>query len=78
MINFLYTIQRPLVFQGRTIPGYMQIDILEDGDNTRSSNLVALRSEGINLPDLPDHFPTGQYLLNDEGHFDVLRSLAAA
>lgn len=63
-----YTVQRDLPHPTdatKTIPGYTQIDIAENGVNTRSSNLADLRKEGIDLPDVPEHLPTGQYSLDE-------------
>lgn len=61
--EFQYTIQKAQVHpvDGRTIPGYTQIDEIKHGANTRSSNLATLRKEGIELPEPPAWLPTGRY-----------------
>jgi hypothetical protein len=61
--TFLYTIQRPEVHNGRTIPGYIQIDEFIDGENTRSTNIADLKKEGIEIPEPPASLPRGQYTL---------------
>lgn len=64
--DYRYTVQRPMdLGNGSMIPGYIQIDEIAGGQNTRSSNLETLRQQGIKLPDVPDHLPTGQYSLDE-------------
>lgn len=60
---YQYTHQAPEIHPetGSTIPGYTQIDEIAGGQNVRSTNLDALRKEGINLPDVPEGMPSGQY-----------------
>lgn len=63
-VDYQYTVQRPLTLEGgKLIPGYTQIDELHGGKNTRSSNLETLRKEGVDLPDVPGHLPSGRYTL---------------
>lgn len=62
--DYQYTLQREQdAGDGRKIPGYLQVDEIRDGENTRSSNIEDLRKEGIELPDAPDHLPSGRYTL---------------
>lgn len=64
--TYQYTIQKPFdLGNGRTVPGYTQIDEIIEGVNTRSSSLEELRAEGLDLPDVPDSLPTGQYTLEE-------------
>jgi hypothetical protein len=61
--DYQYTVQRPQEHNGHTIPGYIQIDEVHNGQNVRSTNLEALKAEGVDLPPVPDHLPQGQYTL---------------
>lgn len=63
--DYRYTVQRDQPDgQGGTIPGYVQIDGPGADGKNESSNLDELRARGINLPDVPDHLPQGQYTLD--------------
>lgn len=59
-----FTIQRPFehpLVPGHRVPGYLQVDFHEDGENTRSASPDTLRAEDYELPEIPEAMPTGQY-----------------
>jgi hypothetical protein len=59
------TVQEPQPHpSGETVPGYTQIDIIEDGKNVRSTNIDALQKEGFAIPDL-EGLRQGQYKLGE-------------
>lgn len=53
-----YTVQRPMKPGGK---GFIQIDAIEGGKNTGSSNLEDLNKLGAKLPEVPESLPQGQY-----------------
>ncbi len=61
--EYQYTVARsePIPGTDQMSPAWIQIDEIIGGENTRSGNLKSLREEGIDLPDVPDSLPTGQY-----------------
>lgn len=62
-VQYLYTIQRPQQSGEQIIPGYIQIDSVQDGKNVESTSLEKLSAQGINLPQPPESLPQGQYTL---------------
>lgn len=64
-VDYQYTVQRPQEHEGKTIPGYVQIDLVENGQNVRSTNLEDLKKEGVVLPPVPEDLPQGRYTLDE-------------
>lgn len=59
------TVQKPMALpNGEVVPGYTQIDFIEAGKNTRSTNPEALRNEGYAVPDL-SNVPQGRHSMAD-------------
>lgn len=65
--KYQYTVQRPQPIPGGEgmAPGYTQVDVIRDGDSIQSSTPAQLRSQGHNVPDVPDHVPQGQFSRED-------------
>lgn len=66
MISYHYAVQQPQPHPHHPaliIPGYVQIDEVENGVNVRSTNLPQLWREGVPLPAVPATLPTGRYTL---------------
>jgi len=59
--EYQYTVQSAQEYEGRPIPGYVQVDRIVDGDSQGSSSLDTLKKEGVDLPTPPPWMPTGKY-----------------
>jgi len=62
MTTFICSIQAPQQYGGVTIPGYVQIDFIVNGENTRSTNPETMRREGWSVPEM-SAWPQGRYPL---------------
>ncbi len=58
--DYLYTISRPQV-EGD--PGYIQVDLLQNGRGVESTTVEELAARGTPIPAPPAWLPTGQYTL---------------
>ena len=56
----MISVQAPLTVDGEPVPGYVQVDFVENGVNTRSTNQLQLAMEGYHMPDF-SKLPRGQY-----------------
>lgn len=61
--GYQYTVQRQQTADGKVIPGYIQIDNIVNGQSTESTTIEKLRAQGVDLPDVPEWLPQGQYSL---------------
>lgn len=61
------TVQPSEEFEGETMPGYIQVDFVdEQGNNTRSTNPEQLAKEGYLVPDI-SNLGKGRYTLTENG-----------
>jgi len=65
--DYLYSVQRPQEAGGKTIPGYIQVDVLSKGAERPmvSSNVKDLNAAGADIPEVPEWLPQGQYTLTE-------------
>ncbi len=59
-----FTVQDAITVGDETAPRYVQVDFLEGGQNTRSSNPETLKAEGYDVPDTSS-LKQGQHTLED-------------